>query len=40
MSFSEREIVKTMVAELEVNGIIRESHSPHISPVILVKKKW
>ena len=39
MSFSEREIVKEMVAELEACCIIRESHSPHTSPVILVKKK-
>lgn len=39
MSFSKSEILKKMVAELEVNGIIRESHSPHANSVILVKKK-
>lgn len=39
MAHSERQITKEIVADLINNGIIRESHSPFASPMILVKKK-
>lgn len=39
LSFSERDSVKKMIAELLNSQIIRESRSPYASPILLVKKK-
>lgn len=39
MSASERQEVQSMVDELIVTGIVRESNSPYASPIILVRKK-
>lgn len=39
MSRAEQEITKDIVNELLRNGIIRESSSSYVSPVVLVKKK-
>lgn len=39
MSHSEREVVRTMVQELEEAGIVQQSSSDYASPVLLVKKK-
>ncbi|XP_033333276.2 uncharacterized protein LOC117224434 [Megalopta genalis] len=39
LSQADKEIVRNIVEELEMNGIIRPSTSPYASPVVLVKKK-
>lgn len=39
LSFSDRKKVREIVDELPENNIIRESTSPYLSPVLLVKKK-
>lgn len=39
LSLDERRRVASIVEDLKRNGIIRDSHSPYASPVILVKKK-
>lgn len=39
LSFEERKQVKEMINELLENNIIRESHGPYASPILLVKKK-
>lgn len=39
LSYSEREIVRGMIQELEESGIIKQSSSDYASPVILVRKK-
>lgn len=39
LSYSEREVVRDILKELEDSGIIRESCSEYASPILLVKKK-
>lgn len=39
LSYSEREEVQRMVAEMLDCGIVRESSSPYASPIVIVKKK-
>lgn len=39
LSYDERMKVRSIVENLESNGIIRESQSPYASPILLVKKK-
>lgn len=39
LSYSEREVVRNIVKELEEAGIVRPSSSNYASPIILVKKK-
>lgn len=39
LSISQQDIIKKMIGELLDSGIIRETHSPYASPILLVKKK-
>lgn len=39
LSYSERQVVRGMVEELEESGIVRESTSNYASPIVLVRKK-
>ncbi|CAB3248007.1 unnamed protein product [Arctia plantaginis] len=39
LSYSERDLVRSMVQEMIESGIICESKSPYASPILLVKKK-
>ncbi|GKE07481.1 ty3-gypsy retrotransposon protein [Tanacetum coccineum] len=36
---SQKDVVEAMVKELMKSGVIRDSHSPYSSPIVLVKKK-
>lgn len=39
LSYSDRQLVQSMIQEMLESGIIRESSSPYASPIVLVQKK-